>query len=42
MADPGIIDVELDERTIIRRNEDIEQEKRVAIFDLLEGNHFAP
>ena len=42
MADPRIIDIELDERTIIRRNEDIEQERRVAIHDLLEGNHFAP
>ena len=40
MADPRIIDVELDERTIIRRNEDIERERKVAIFDLLEGNHF--
>lgn len=42
MADPRIIDVKLDERTIIWRNADIEQERRVAIFDLLEGNHFAP
>ena len=42
MAEQRIIDVRLDERTIIRRNEDVEQEKRIAIFDLLEGNHFAP
>jgi uncharacterized protein (UPF0262 family) len=42
MADPRIIDVELDERTIIRRSEDIERERRVAIFDLLEGNRFQP
>lgn len=42
MADPRIIDVRLDERTILWRNADIEQERRVAIFDLLEGNHFAP
>lgn len=42
MADPRIIDVELDERSIIRRNEDIERERKVAIFDLLEQNHFAP
>jgi uncharacterized protein (UPF0262 family) len=42
MADPRIIDVKLDERTIIWRNADVEQERRVAIFDLLEGNHFAP
>jgi uncharacterized protein (UPF0262 family) len=42
MADPRIIDVSLDERTIIWRNADIEQERRIAIFDLLEGNHFEP
>jgi uncharacterized protein (UPF0262 family) len=42
MADPRIIDIELDERTIIRRSEDIERERRVAIFDLLESNHFQP
>ena len=42
MADPRIIDVELDERTILWRSADIEQERRIAIFDLLEGNHFAP
>jgi uncharacterized protein (UPF0262 family) len=42
MAQPRIIDIQLDERTIIRRNEDVEQEKRIAIFDLLEGNRFDP
>ena len=42
MADPRIIDVKLDERSIIRRNEDIERERKVAIFDLLERNHFQP
>ena len=42
MAAQRIIDIELDERTIIRRNEDVEQEKRIAIFDILEGNHFDP
>ncbi len=41
-ADPRIIDVRLDERTILWRNADIEQERRVAIFDLLEGNSFKP
>ena len=40
MADPRIIDVQLDERTILWRNADVEQERRVAIFDLLEGNRF--
>jgi uncharacterized protein (UPF0262 family) len=42
MADPRIIAVELDEKTIIWRNADVEQERRIAIFDLLEGNYFAP
>lgn len=42
MADPRIIDVKLDERTILWRSADIEQERRIAIFDLLEENFFAP
>jgi len=41
MADPRIIDIELDERSILRRNADIEQERRIAIFDLIEKNSFA-
>lgn len=42
MADPRIIDVTLDERTILWRSADIEQERRIAIFDLLEENRFVP
>ena len=42
MADPRIIAVELDERSLGWRSADIEQERRIAIFDLIEGNHFAP
>ena len=42
MADPRILDVTLDERTILWRSADIEQERRIAIYDLLEDNHFAP
>ena len=42
MADPRIIDIALDERTILWRSADIEQERRIAIFDLIEDNHFAP
>ncbi len=42
MADPRIIDVTLDERTILWRSADIEQERRIAIYDLLEENSFAP
>lgn len=42
MADHHIVHVELDERTVIWRNADVEQERRVAIFDLLEDNSFHP
>ena len=41
-TDYRLIDIKLDERTILWRNADIEQERRVAIFDLLEGNLFQP
>jgi uncharacterized protein (UPF0262 family) len=37
-----IVHIELDERTVVRRSADIEHERAVAIFDLLEENHFAP
>ena len=40
--DYRLIDIKLDERTRLWRNADIEQERRVAIFDLLEGNLFQP
>jgi uncharacterized protein (UPF0262 family) len=42
MGDFRISKVELDEATILRRNADIEQERRVAIFDLIEENFFKP
>ena len=42
MPEPRIIAIELDERTIIRRSDDIERERQVAIFDLLEANRFQP
>src|SRR5919107_2319842 len=42
MGEARIIDIELDERTIIRRSEEIERERKVAIFDLLEANSFQP
>ncbi|MFW2830846.1 UPF0262 family protein [Sphingomonas sp. ID0503] len=42
MAEPRIIAVELDERTIIRRSEVVEREREVAVTDLLAENHFAP
>jgi uncharacterized protein (UPF0262 family) len=37
-----IVKIELDEHTVVRRNRDVEHERAVAIFDLLEENHFAP
>ncbi len=40
--DPRISHIELDEATIIWRNADIEQERRIAIFDLIEDNSFKP
>ena len=42
MSDPRIIHVELDEESLGWRSADVEQERRIAIFDLLEDNSFAP
>lgn len=42
MPDPRIIHIELDEATILWRNADIEQERRIAIYDLIEDNFFKP
>ncbi len=42
MADPRIIDITLDDKTIVWRNADVEQERRIAIYDLIEDNSFAP
>ena len=42
MADHRIKKIKLDERTIAWRNADIEQERRIAIFDLEEQNSFRP
>ena len=44
-ADPSqqrIISIDLDEGSIVWRNPDVEQERRVAIFDLIEDNNFVP
>lgn len=41
-GDYRIAHVSLDEETIIWRNADVEQERRVAIFDLIEENNFKP
>jgi len=37
-----IVRVTLDERTVVRRSPEVEHERAVAIFDLLEENVFAP
>ena len=37
-----IAKITLDEQTVVRRNADIEHERAVAIFDLLEENSFVP
>jgi uncharacterized protein (UPF0262 family) len=46
MGDPKspwrITGITLDEHTVVRRSPDIEHERAVAIFDLLEENHFKP
>lgn len=42
VPDPRIVNVKLDERTVVWRNADVEQERRVAIFDLLDDNLFRP
>jgi uncharacterized protein (UPF0262 family) len=37
-----IVHVALDERSVLRRKPEVEHERAVAIFDLLEENHFKP
>jgi uncharacterized protein (UPF0262 family) len=42
MSTQRIAKIDLDERSVVRRNADIEHERAVAIFDLLEENRFVP
>ncbi|WP_119166168.1 UPF0262 family protein [Algihabitans albus] len=42
MSDQRLVRIALDEQTLVRRNPDIEHERAVAIFDLLEDNSFVP
>jgi uncharacterized protein (UPF0262 family) len=37
-----ISQITLDEHSVVRRTREIEQEREIAIYDLLEANHFAP
>lgn len=38
----SIVDLVLDEHTVVRRSPDVEHERKVAIYDLLEDNYFEP
>lgn len=42
MGDPRIVSLNLDERTVLRRSPEVEHERAVAIFDILEENRFHP
>lgn len=42
MSTEKIIDVKLDEKSVIRRSPEIEKERTIAIYDLLEENYFSP
>ena len=37
-----LVNITLDEGSVVRRSPDVEHERAVAIYDLLEENHFAP
>jgi uncharacterized protein (UPF0262 family) len=37
-----LIHVQLDEKTLVRRTAEVEHERAVAIYDLIEENHFRP
>ncbi len=41
-ADARIVKIDLDEKSLARATADIEHERKVAIYDLLEENRFAP
>jgi uncharacterized protein (UPF0262 family) len=40
--DRRIVRITLDDRSVVRRGGDVEHERAVAIYDLLEDNRFAP
>ncbi len=37
-----LIDVKLDEKSLVRRKPEVEHERAIALYDLLEGNYFRP
>jgi uncharacterized protein (UPF0262 family) len=42
MGESRIASLNLDEQTVVRRSPEVEHERAVAIYDLLEDNRFAP
>ncbi len=42
MSQSRLVNITLDEKTLVRRSPEVEHERAVAIYDLLEENHFAP
>lgn len=42
MSEAHIIHIELDRKTLISRSAEVEHERAVAIYDLLQENHFEP
>ena len=42
MAEHRIVDISLDDRTVVRRSPEVEHELNVAIYDILETNVFEP
>jgi uncharacterized protein (UPF0262 family) len=40
--DRRVANISLDEKTVVRRSPEVEHERAVAIYDLLEENYFAP
>lgn len=40
--DARIVHISLDERKVIRRSAEVEQERAIAVYDLLEDNRFRP
>ncbi len=42
MADEHIVHIELDRKTLVSRSPEVEHERAVAIYDLLDENYFEP
>ena len=42
MSEERIVHIELDRKTLVSRSPEVEHERAVAIYDLLDENHFAP